>query len=633
MLTRRPVARRVSIPGMPLGGTARPLLPPKLHALIPLAILGGWAWSIRDIKLVHMTDLGLVSVLPLATLALLFLLAISFCLSLTRRPLGAAVPLIHVLALIVMLYGITSFIEPVPRFEAAWRFVGLVDYISGHRAVDPRIDVFMNWPGFLALGSLIVQAAGWHSELAILGWGPLVFNLMFLPPLLVILRWASDDPRVRWLGVWVFYSANWVEQDYMSDQAVAFTLLLVMLAALLLWFTPRPSEIAGAVKLRSLGRAVNPRLLWSRWHPTTEGVAAGGATYQRVLILLLVVVVYGAIVTGHQLTPVAAILLAAGLVTFAKLETRLLPVIMVVLLAAWVIYMTTAFLAGHYQSVLGSVGQVSHNVNTSVATRVAGSSGHQLIVKIRIAATFATLVLAVAGIVRRLRAGRADTAMYVLFAAPFLLPGIQVYGGEVGLRVILFSLPAVSFFIATLAFPSRSAGRSWLALATMVIVACCLLEGFQYTRYGNERFESFTRGDFATTQAFYRVAPRGSFVYAGNVNYPQKYRDYAGYRYRLVTNLSSWKARPPSMTAVARQLRAVLASKGGGYIIVTQSMKLLEAVQYNQPLVLDRLVHHLRAMRGVHEIYRNPDGDLFYVSAYKRPASAGARRLRRRRAK
>ncbi|MGN6168730.1 MAG: hypothetical protein ACTHQQ_11245, partial [Solirubrobacteraceae bacterium] len=593
VLTRRAVAARVSIRGERLGGVARPLFLPTLHALIPLAILGGWALSIRDINLARVTDLGLVSALPHVTIALLFVLAVSFSLSLTRRPLGAVVPLIHVLALIVMLFGLTTFIEPVPRFAAAWRFVGLIGFVSGHQAVTPPIDAFFNWPGFLALGSVIVRAAGWHSELAILGWGPIVFNLLFLPPLLVIFRWASDDRRVRWLGVWVFYSANWVGQDYMSDQAIAYLLWLVMLAALLTWFTPRPSGMPGAVTLRSFAHALNPRLLWSRWHPSTDRALVGGATYQRVLILLLVLVMYGATVTGHQLTPVPAILVAIGLVTFANLETRLLPAIMIVLLAAWIAYMTTSYLSGHFAHVFGALGQVGSNVTTSVSGRVVGSSGHQFITRFRIVMTVATLALAAAGVVRRVRTGRTDVAMYVVGGAAFLLPALQAYGGEVALRVVLFSLPAVSFFIATLAFPSPTAGRSWLVIAIVAIAACGLLASFQYTRYGNERFEAFTRGDMATTQAFYRLAPRGSTVYAGNSNYPLKYRDYAGYHYRTVDELSSWNAARPNTTAVARQLRRVLDS-AGGYVMVTRSMKMDEAVEANQPLVLDRLVRDLR---------------------------------------
>ncbi len=620
-LVRRAAASPVSPRAARAGGVARPLILPVLHGLVPLAILGGWALSIRHIELGRMTDLGLVSVLPHATLALLFLLAVSFSVSLRRQPLRAAVPLIHVLALIVMLFGITSFIEPVPRFAAAWRFMGLVDYVSGHGSVTPPLDVFFNWPGFLALGSLIVRAAGWHSEMAMLAWGPIVFNLLFLAPLFVIFRWASDDPRVRWLGLWVFYSTNWVGQDYMSDQAVGYTLWLVILGALLTWFTPRPSQLAGALRLRSIAHALSPRLLWSRWNPTTGRVGAYGLNYQRMLMILLVLVIYGAILTGHQLTPLPTFLLAAGLVTFAGLDTPLLPVIMLVLIAAWVVYMATSFLAGHSQFVFGTLGQLSNNINTGVSSRVRGSRGHELINELRIGVSVITWLLAAAGVVRRLRAGRTDTALYVAAGAAFLLPAVAGYGGEVALRVGLFSLPAVSFFIATLAFPTPRSGQSWLVIAAVAIVACVLLYAFQYTRYGNEKFESFTRGDVATTQAFYRIAPRGSYVYGADVNFPQKYHDYGAYHFRFVTKLSTWAVRQPSMTAVARQLRAVLGSLGGGYFMITRSMEVSEAVEANRTHIFQRLVGKVRALHGVREVYRSPYGEIFYVPPRESPSA------------
>ena len=91
------------------------------------------------------------------------------------------------------------------------------------------------------------------------GWSPLVFNLLYLPPLLVIFRWATDDARVWWLGLWVFFSANWVGQDYFSPQAVAFALWLAMLAALLTRFTPRPAVLAERPSVRWLLRQFDPR--------------------------------------------------------------------------------------------------------------------------------------------------------------------------------------------------------------------------------------------------------------------------------------------------------------------------------------------------------------------------------------
>jgi hypothetical protein len=592
---------------------ARPLLSPAVQASVPLAIAGAWALTIRDVNLRAMTDMGLVSVLPHATILLLFLLTVSFCLSLARRPLNPVVPLIHVIVLVVILYGVTAFLEPEPRFGSAWRFVGIIDYITRHGSSDPNIDAFFNWPGFFALGALITKAAGFQNALSILAWGPLVFNLLFLAPLVVIFRWASDDRRVTWLGLWVFYSTNWVAQDYISNQAMGYTLWLSTLAALLTWFTPRPSRLAAQAPLRQLVRALDPRVLLASLRVQSENRVAGTAPGRRVVLLLLILAMYGATVTGHQLTPVPVILTTIGLILFARLETRLLPVIMAVLLGAWISYMTTAYLAGHAGELTGSLGQVTQNLNGGVSQRVVGSSGHELIVNIRLFATVAIWLLAAIGLLRRLRAGHADVGMAVVAGVPFLLPALQAYGGEILFRVFLFSLPGIAFFIATLAFPSPHAGRAWFTVAGAAIVGCLLLLVFQYTRYGNERLDYFTRGDYATAQAFYRVAPPGSTVYAGGENMPWRYRDYAAYNYKDVSDLPEWKTPRPDASKLAVSLRAALASSGGGYIVVTRSTKVAAGMLESKPHALDELVAALRMLPGLREVYRNEDGDLFFL--------------------
>jgi hypothetical protein len=595
----------------------RALLSTRVHASLPFAIGGGWALSIRHVNLRAMTDLGLVSVLPRVTFLFLFLLTVSFCVSLARRPLNPAVALIHVVVLVVMLYGVTAVLESIPRFPSAWKFVGIIDYIARHGATNPHIDAFFNWPGFLSLGALITKVTGFHNALAIAGWGPLIFNLLFLAPLVAIFRWASDDWRVTWLGLWVFYSTNWVAQDYLSNQAMGYTLWLSMLAALLTWFTPRPSTLAIRTPLRHLVRALDLRRMLARLRVQSDSPVASTTPFRRAGLFLLIVAMYGAIVTGHQLTPIPVIITVTGLILFARLETQLLSVIMAVMLAAWISYMTTAYLAGNAAAVTGSVGQVSQNLTHGVSRHVAGSHGHEVIVKIRLISTFAIWLLAAAGVVRRLRANHADVGMAIVAGAPFVLPALQAYGGEVLLRVFIFSLPAVSLFIACLAFPSPDVGRTWLTITGAAIVAFLLLVVFQYTRYGNERFDYFTHGDYATVQAFYRLAPPGATVYAGNENLPWRYRDYAAYNYRTVTDLHDWMAPQPDTSKLALDVRAALASAGGGYIIVTRSTMVAAGILENKPHALGELVAALRVLPGLSEIYRNEDGDLFFLPSAK----------------
>ncbi len=617
-------------------GVRYPLLPSLVHALVPAAIVTGWALLLSDVRLRNMSDLGLVSVLPHATILLLFLLTASFSVSLARRPLRPFVPLIHVVTLIVMLFGITAFLEPVARFSTVYTHVGIINYIAGRGSVDPNIDAYFNWPGFFALGALITKAAGFRSALAMAAWGPLLYNLLAMAPLAMIFRWASDDRRVTWLGLWAFYSTNWIGQDYISPQATAYVLWLTILAALLTWFTPRPAALAATPSFRRLVRLVAPRrvllltplrlrvlalrlrlrvrrLVHATLSSDQNQAGARGSAVQRVGLVLLIVVLYGAILTGHQLTPVPALLTVIGLALFARIETRGLSVIMAVLLAAWLSFMTTGYLAGNLSTLAGAVGSLSTNVGTGVAGRLAGSPEHEFIVNIRLIATAAIWLLAAAGFLRRVRARRLESAFVVVGVAPLLLPVFQSYGGEVFLRVYLFALPAVAFFIAALALPSASAGRTWPTFAAIAVVGCVLLGVFQYTSYGNERLDAFTKGDAATVQAFYRIAHRGSTVYAGTYNLPWRYRDYAGYNYQLISDLHAWTASAqPNAASLVTQLRAALASTGG-YVIITRSTIIKASLLDGKPYALGTVVRILRSLPTVRELYRNRDGDLFYV--------------------
>ena len=93
--------------------------------------------AISGIRLRDMTDFGLISVLPVTALALLALLTVSFCLALRERPLPPWVAFSHVFVLIVILYGVTAFLEPEPRIASVYRHVGIIDNLPDHHG---RLD-------------------------------------------------------------------------------------------------------------------------------------------------------------------------------------------------------------------------------------------------------------------------------------------------------------------------------------------------------------------------------------------------------------------------------------------------------------------------------------------------------------
>lgn len=597
---RRLTDRMVRVPA---SGSGRMVL----HALVPGALVAGWALAIDQIRISQISDVGLIAATPRVVLILLAALSVSFAVALGRRPLHSLVPLAHVVVLVVMLYGITAFVEPVPRFATVYEHVGIIGYILGHGSVDPHIDAYFNWPGFFALGSLITKLAGWHSALPLAAWGPLLFNLLYLPPLYAIFAWGANDARVTWLGLWVFYCCNWVAQDYLSPQATGFLMWLTMLAVLLRWFTPRPAGLAPARAIRAVPRTFGLRGLGAvpADGPPLTGVQTGG-------LLALVLVIYGATVSGHQLTPVPMILTVAALVVFAGLQTRMLPVIMAVGLAAWISYMTTAWLAGHFSTLSGSLGSLGQSVGQGVGSRVVGSSGHELIVDLRLVFSGAVWALAAAGFLRRRRLRRSDVALAVTGLTPFLLPALQPYGGEILLRVFLFALPAAAFFTACLVFPSWQSGLGRRTLAAVAIGSCLLLAGFQYARYGNERLDAFTRGDVAAVDALSRLAPRGAKLVAANGNIPWRYQGYAAYDYMQLSDWHAWLVLHPQPAELLDSLQLHLGASGG-YFIVTRSTEISAHLLESKAAALERFVAYLRHSPAADQLYHRGQAAIFRI--------------------
>jgi hypothetical protein len=180
------------------------------------------------------------------------------------------------------------------------------------------------------------------------------------------------------------------------------------------------------------------------------------------------------------------------------------------------------------------------------------------------------------------------------------------------LRVFLFTLPAVAFFTASLVLDTGfTRDRRW-GIAGIAVLGCLLLSVFQYTRYGNERLESFSTGDVAAVHALYRLAPHGSALYSGSYNLPWRYRNYADYDYHFIADGDAWQRNPDDSKGVIREVRIASGAKGA-YVIVTRSTEIGAELLSNAPGSLQRLVAGLRASPAARQLYHSADGDIFFL--------------------
>ena len=466
-----------------------------------LGVILLWVLALRDLQIDRMNDYGLISVVPMFDFIALAILTVSFCLALRDESTHDAVLLLHVVALVFMLFGIASLVEPMPRFESTWKHVGVTDYVIRHGSVDPSIDAYFNWPGFFVMLAFVTEVTGAKSALSFANWWPVAMELMYLPPLLMIFRRATDDRRLIWLAAWTFYIANWIGQDYLSPQGFMFFLYLVIIAVLITWF-----EVASDAPhpvIRVLGRIRAPTTLLTRlyrWIAPADKPGLEIKGWQREALSAAIIVMFIVTTIGHQLTPFASIAGAALLVVFYRTRLIGMPLLMILIAGLWLRFGASAYWAGHGGQIADQVGALDQSVGSNMTDRLSGSRGHEIVVYIRTAMTLAFWGLACLGGLRRISKGHRDFTFALLAAAPFPLIGAQSYGGEMLLRVYLFSLPFMAFFAAAIFYRSDEVGGSLKTTSLVVLVSFVALGLFFVTRYGNERQDYFTTNEVAAAE-------------------------------------------------------------------------------------------------------------------------------------
>ncbi|MER0478950.1 lipopolysaccharide biosynthesis protein [Streptomyces sp. Edi2] len=437
-----------------------------------------------DTALDRMDGLGLISVLPVATLAGVALLVAAFGAALSlarpRRALLAAVLLLTVVAL----HALPAVLETEPRFPTAWQHLGFLDYLGRTGTAVPDLDARWSWPGFFAAVQFVAGACGVTDFTEVLRWWPLTVQLLYLAPLFLLLRAVRASWRAKWCALWLFALCGWVGQDYFSPQGFTYLLYLAFVAILLVWFR-------------------DPRPTWGRRRPGEAEVRPAGRG-QLVTLLGVLIALFTASVAGHQLTPFVML----GVLTFLVLARRSslygLPLLCGVLVLAWIGFLAEPYWSGHFDELFGGLGGIGGNVASSVTDRIGGGDPtHKLVLYTRVALAGGVLALACWGVLRRRRAGFTERALPVLAFAPFLAFGMQSYGGEMALRVFLFALPGAAVLAALALFPRETGARRGLGPLAALLTGLLLAFGFLVARWGNEPFERVRPGEVAAMDYVY----------------------------------------------------------------------------------------------------------------------------------
>ncbi|MFE3452884.1 hypothetical protein ACFXJ8_28550 [Nonomuraea sp. NPDC059194] len=478
---------------------------------------------LRGVDPADIGGLGLISAMPLSAFFAIILMIVSFFVTVTQSTDRKFLLLFQIAAITFALHGAGAIVADAPRFPTAYVHAGFVDFISRTGETAISLDARMAWPGFFALFAFVGKAAGITDFTPILNWTPLLSNLLYLLPFVLILRQVVATTRARWFAALLFILVQWIGQDYFSPQGFTFALYLAFVAILLRWF--------GKVEARSkpLPAKGPVRRLLARLDAMLPGELAYTGTFRadKLLMLMLLIALFFAATASHQITPFMMLgVLTAFLLVKRTSLTWALPFFFGLVVLAWISYQTVGFWQGNMEAIFGGIGRLLENLQRGTGDRIAGSDPvHALVLKTRLGICAAVLLLAAAGLVRRLRRGVFDRAALVLLCVPVLAMGLQSYGGEMGLRVYMFMLPGACLLAAYAFFPNLPADSEDASeetvpfrqrnvrfnprttrIISIVLAACVALAlsmAFLIARYGNEKFERVTAGEVAAMRYVY----------------------------------------------------------------------------------------------------------------------------------
>lgn len=497
----------------------------------PTVALALWIASLSRIEVRNIPDVGLVGALPTTFFASLIALSFSFAALVFHAPRSRLPWLVHIVSLILVLHGTPSFIYEVARFPWSYKHVGVTSFIQLNGAVNPGVDAYHNWPGFFALSAFLTELMGYADAIGIARYGQLVFNVLYLGPLLAVFGSLFPSPsggwsrRATWIGAWFFYLTTWISQDYFAPQAIGYLFDLTALAIVLSCFPARPL-VADAHRR---GR------FW-RMHSTVtdflrrDSGDLGGTGRANPGMAVLVVLLMLAIVATHQLTPFMLTVSLAALAVTRRTSLFWAPIALVALIIVWTVTGAAGFMsdAQHWS---GSLGDIVKNMFASGVGLIVPTDRQQ-----SLAASFPkylTLLVwscALLGAIKATREGNPPVRAGLLAVAPLSLKLVHAYGGEMILRAYFFSLPFAVALAVNLAIPKgRRLSRSH-AIGLGVVSAVVSI-GFIASYYGNERLARVLPENVRISERLYSEAPRsaafvGVSVYS--LPYPLK-GDYPNY--------------------------------------------------------------------------------------------------------
>ncbi len=447
---------------------------------------------------------GLISALPsvywagvaLAVAATFLLLRVAA--SNERSRYAPAVPALWLL----LLHTAPQLAHSHVRFSIVWTHMGFVRLIDETRTGDVLIDARFAWPGFF--GTFIAPLARldpWALEGLLRVWPTYITGGTAILVAALARRSYPTVPMIGSLSALVYVLLAWTGQDYFSPQSAGFLWYIAILVIL----ESGPLQTSSA---------------WSASVPVLPRFAASGgdrpASRSTPAFVALVILSFGAVVS-HPLAPFFICMALVILGLYGRTLAWRLLLFVGSAYVLWFLVSAEPWWSTRIEELMDQFGGLLDNFARNTSERVATSSPeHLLVTSIRsyvgLATFVSVLVIGITMATERFRHLRPAVPLAPLAGVPALAVALQSYGGEIVIRVLLFTLPMASVLIGRILASFRL--RTLPTAVALLTAALCPL--LLVARFGNERFEFTTAPDREAVEVAYARADDDTLFVADN---------------------------------------------------------------------------------------------------------------------
>lgn len=413
------------------------------------------------------------------------------------------------------------------RFSIVYIHLGFIRLIDTTHTGNILLDARFAWPGFFGafLAALPPMSMG-VLETVMRLWPAMITGASSTMVAALARRSYPTQPLIGTMSSLVFILLSWTGQDYFSPQSVGFFFYLSIIIVV----------ESGPLRARGAWSSVAPILSRFATAGGDRPEARSTPTFVALLVLSFAAVV------SHPLAP---FFICAGLAMLGLYGRRVAWRLLLVVLVAYVVWFAVAaqpWWATQINDMIHQFASVA-NVGTAGTERGAiGTPAHNLVLKVRsaigLSVFVATFVVGVVMGTDRFRHLRPTLPLAPLAGIPVVAAAVQSYGGEMIIRVFLFTLPMASILFArTLLSIRRPAIPVVIPAAVLALVPA-----FMLARFGNEAFEMVTETDWQAVEVLYEnVTPRTLLVTDNSfMPWGDRDREFLVHRYSVAQPTDAW---------------------------------------------------------------------------------------------